>query len=151
AVWSPPLYPLLMRLAGTVVGGSTLIGGMLVSNLFCLAALWVFYLAAESELPDSAAARRALIYLFIFPPAFFFFPPYTEPIYFLGAAMCLYALRNKQWVASGLWGALAAASRLPAVLIIIPAAWAAWREWSTNHDRRVWIAPLLIATGGSLF
>jgi hypothetical protein len=42
-----------MKTAGELLGGNTLLGGMLVSNLFCLAALWAFYLLAENELKNS--------------------------------------------------------------------------------------------------
>ena len=97
-----------------------MLGGIIVSNLFCLAALWAFYLLAEKELQNVQSAKRALIYLLIFPASFFLFAPYTEPLYFLGAAMCIYTLTKKQWLAAGLWGALAAASRLIGVLLIVP-------------------------------
>jgi hypothetical protein len=53
ATFTTPLYPFLMKTAGELLGGNTLLGGMLVSNLFCLAALWAFYLLAENELKNS--------------------------------------------------------------------------------------------------
>jgi Gpi18-like mannosyltransferase len=151
AVWSPPLYPFLMRLAGMLLGGNTLVGGMIVSNIFCLAALWAYYLLAEHELQDSKSARRALIYVLIFPASFFLFAPYTEPIYFFGSALCFYAMTKKQWLVAGLSGALAAASRLPAVLLCVPVFWSAWQEWKISHEWRPAVAPMLTAAGGGLY
>ncbi len=151
ATFTTPLYPFLMRTSGALLGGNTLLGGMLVSNLFCLAALWAFYLLAEKELQNVQLAKRALIYLLIFPASFFLFAPYTEPLYFLGAAMCMYVLTKKQRLAAGLWGALAAASRLIGVLLIVPVMWSAWQDWRHEHNWKSWIAPALIALSGISF
>src|SRR5271157_6165481 len=85
ATFTTPLYPFLMKTVGAILGGNTLLGGIIVSNLFCLVALWAFYLLAEKELQNVQSAKRALIYLLIFPSSFFLFAPYTEPLYFLGA------------------------------------------------------------------
>ena len=106
---------------------------------------------AERELQNVQLAKQALVYLVIFPASFFLFAPYTEPLYFLGAAMCLYALTKKQWLAAGLWGVLAAASRLIGVLLIVPVMWFTWKDWKTNHHWKSWIAPVLIALSGISF
>lgn len=151
ALFTPPLYPWLMKWGGWILGGNTLLGGMIVSNLFCLFAIWAFYLLAEQVLQDAQSTRRALIYLVIFPASFFLFAPYTEPLYFLGAAICLYSLSKKQWLASGLWGALAAASRLTGILLIVPVLWYAWQEWRSDRAWRSWIAPGLIGLSGATF
>jgi len=151
AAFTTPLYPFLMQTAGALLGGNTLIGGIIVSNIFCLAALWAFYLLAEKELQNVQSAKRALIYLLIFPASFFLFAPYTEPLYFLGAAMCVYTLTKKQWIAAGLWGALAAASRLVGALLIVPVLWFAWQDWKTDRRWKPWIAPALITLSGISF
>src|SRR3989304_2020391 len=104
ALFTPPLYPWLMRMTGLLFGGDTLLGGVVIFSFFFLGGLWAFYLLAERILQNAASARRALLYLLIFPASFFLFAPYTEPLYFLGAAMCLYALSTKQWFSAGLWG-----------------------------------------------
>jgi len=151
STFTTPLYPVLMRNAGALLGGDTLLGGMIVSNIFCLAALWAFYLLAEKELQNVRARQRALIYLLIFPASFFLFAPYTEPLYFLGAAMCLYTVTKKQWLAAGLWGALAAAARLVGVVLFVPVLWFAWEAWKMNHNWKSWIAPAFIALSGISF
>ena len=65
--------------------------------------------------------------------------------------MCMYALTKKQRLAAGLWGALAAASRLIGVLLIVPVIWSAWQDWRHEHNWKSWIAPALIALSGISF
>lgn len=151
AAWTPPLHPWLMKEAGKLFFGNTVLGGLIVSNVFCLAALWAFHLLAEQLLPDKSSARRALVYLAIFPTSFFFFAPYSESLFFLAAVMSLYNATRKQWIAAGLWGGLAALSRLPGPLIVVPLLWTAWQEWKSTRDWRVLAAPGLATVCGLLF
>jgi hypothetical protein len=151
ALFTTPLYPVLMRWSGLLLGVNTLLGGIIISSIACLLAFWFFYLLSIDELGDEPSARRALIYLAIFPTAFFFFAAYTESLYFLGAVLCLYFLRREKWLAAGLWGAFSAFSRLTGILIIIPAFWAAWKSWKLNRRLYVFITPLLAFLGGLAF
>jgi Gpi18-like mannosyltransferase len=73
------------------------------------------------ELGTQGQDQQALHYLALFPTAFFLFAAYSEPIYLLGTIMCIKSLRQRKWVASGLWGMLATSVRLPAALLILPA------------------------------
>ncbi len=147
AFFTTPLYPGLMRLGAMLTGSTTLLAGLLISSLFCLAGLFAFYRLAQVELGDERLARRALIYLCLFPTAFFLFAPYTESLFLLGSVLCLLALRQKRWVSSGLWGILAALSRLTGALLFVPAAWAAWMDWRQTHELKSWLSPFLIGIG----
>lgn len=151
SLFTPPLYPLLMKFAAILFDGSTLLGGLMVSSLFCFAALWMFYLLLELELPDTAAAKRGFVYLLLFPTAFFLFAPYTESLFFLGAVGCLYALRKKRWITAGLWGILAASARLTGAIMLLPVLWAAWDTWRVERNWQVWLAPSLTGLGGIAF
>ncbi len=151
SLFTPPLYPILMRWAGQLLGGNTLLGGLLVSNLFCLLALLAFYHLAKDELESEHVTRRVLVYLLIFPTAFFLFAPYTEAVFFLGAVLSLHGLRKGKWILSGLGGALAAFSRLTGVMLFFPALWAAWDAWRRDRRLYVFVSPLLILLGGFVF
>jgi Gpi18-like mannosyltransferase len=154
ALFTPPLYPALMRLASLFLHGNTLLAGLLVSALACAAALVAFYQLAIFELGEEKVARRALVYFVLFPTSFFLFAPYTESLFLLGSIAALHALRQKKWLVAGLWAALAAASRLTGALILLPIAWAAWQEWKQRREYKAWLTvafPLLTAISFPLY
>lgn len=146
-----PLYPTLMRWGAYLTGNNTLLAGLVVSSLFCLAAIYAFLTLARMELGTQYQSQQALLYLVFFPTAFFLFAPYTEPIYLLGAIMSIMFLRQKKWVAAGLWGMMAASVRLPAAMLILPALYEAWMEWRRSKRKLAWISPFLILLGAGLF
>ncbi|MFN3741461.1 MAG: mannosyltransferase family protein [Anaerolineales bacterium] len=142
ALFTPPLYPFLMRLLSPFFGG-TLLAGIFVAAIAYAIGLVLFYQLARLELSQEQAARRALIYLMLFPTAFFFFAPYTESLFLLGSVGAMLALRRKEWLRAGLWGSLAAASRLPGALIVIPLSWAAFGERNDGQTLRRGMSVLL--------
>lgn len=151
ALFVPPLYPLLMRGLGNLLGGKTLLAGFILSNIFGIAALMAFQRLVVYEFGDIKRGRRAILYLLSFPTAFFIFAAYTESLFFLSATLCLFYLRQEKYLAAGLWGAVAALSRLPGALIIIPAIYAAWTAWRKTRNLRPWLAPALISAGAAIF
>ena len=151
SLFVPPLYPFLMRVSSAILGGNTLVGGMVVSFFFCATALIAFYHLAQFELKDEVLARRAVIYLIIFPTGFFLFAPYTESIFMSGSVLCLFNLRNDRWLAAGLWGALAASARLTGAIIFLPVIWSAWQSWKIDKQWSVWFAPMMVALSASAF
>lgn len=153
ALFTPPLYPFLMRLLSPFFG-STLLAGIFVAAIAYAIGLILFYQLARLELSQEQAARRALIYLMLFPTAFFFFAPYTESLFFLGSVGAILALRRKEWLRAGLWGSLATASRLPGALILIPLSWTAFGERNDGqalHRGMSVLLPLSVALSFPLF
>jgi hypothetical protein len=65
-----PLFPLLVRLVGILVGGNYLLASLIVSNAAALLAIAVCYRLFCDELGEDAA-RRATAYLVFFPPPSF--------------------------------------------------------------------------------
>lgn len=151
SLFTPPLYPFLIRLTGALFNGNTLPGGLTISLLFCAASLVAFYRLAQFELKDEILARRTLLYLVLFPTAFFLFAPYTESIFMLGSVMLLLNLRKSDWLAAGIWGALAASARLTGAILFLPALWQAWQSWQENRSFKVWLAPTIIAVSAASF
>ena len=151
ALFVPPLFPGLIRLAAPLFGGNTLAAGILISNVLYFACLISFFRLAMDELDDGQSASRAILYLASFPTAFFFLAAYTESLFFLAAILAIDRARKDSWVLAGFWGAVASLARLPGMLVFVPLAWAALHAWRQKGDRRAWIAPILALTGAGLF
>jgi Gpi18-like mannosyltransferase len=75
-----PLYPLLMVGLSRITGMSLAMAGMLISQASYLAAILAFYKLAHLVHDDHAYAMRCVLYLVLFPSAFFFFAIYAEPV-----------------------------------------------------------------------
>jgi hypothetical protein len=115
-----PLFPLLIRALAAPFGHRAYpLAALLASNLALLAALIMLYRIAIDTLPEQPA-RRALLYLCIFPTAFFFFAGYNESLFLLLSCSALFALRRQRWVLAGALGLLAALTRSAGALLIFP-------------------------------
>lgn len=150
ALFVPPLYPFLMRGLGKILG-NTLLAGLLISNLFGIAAIFAFRRLVCYEYDEQTITRRAPLYLLSFPTAFFIFAAYTESLFLLGAILLIYYLRQRKWILAGLWGAVAALARLPGALIVLPALYEAWQVWRQSGSFRPWLAPVLVSLGAAVF
>jgi hypothetical protein len=151
AVFTPPLFPLLVRLLTTLSGSGSLLAGILISNLAFLASLATLYELIEKETGDSKQARRGLVYLASFPTAFFFLAGYSESLYLMAAILSVYMVQQDKWGWGGVWGAITALTRLTGALMIVPLAFAAWQKSREKATIRPWIAPALTLCGAFVF
>lgn len=120
-----PLYVWLVRGMRLLVG-DTALAGMAVSWLcFGWGSTYFYRLGCEEYGP--AAARRGLCLLWCFPFSFFFGGIMTESLFLLTTAAALWHIRGHRWVRAGLWGALAALTRMQGV-ILMGAAVAEWAQ-----------------------
>lgn len=116
-----PLYPLLIRVVGVILGERWLLAAYLVSNVALVLALVLLYRLTAHEFSDSMA-RKAVLYLCAFPTGFFLFAPYSESLFLALAIGTLYAARTRHWGLAAILGLLAALSRSPGVLLAVPLA-----------------------------
>lgn len=116
-----PLYPLLTRAFGVLVG-SSLLGGIVVSSLAFVVALAVLHRLALLELRDERAARFAVLACAFFPTAFFHTAVYSEGLFLALSTGAVYAARTGTWGWAGALGALAAGTRSAGVLLVLPLA-----------------------------
>jgi mannosyltransferase PIG-V len=131
-----PLYPVLTRAGSFLTGGHPLAGAFLVANLAGLVALVVVYLMTKHEF-DERKARQTVLFMAVFPTAYFLFAPYSESVFLLVAALSLYAARLEKWWLAALAGALAAATRSIGVTLVVPLAFEAIRQArAAPPDRR---------------
>lgn len=115
-----PLYPWLMRLVSALIG-NTMAAGLLISFLAYAGGCVYLYKLAAWEL-DAGAAKRAVLFLSVFPYAFFFGGIMTESLFFLTTAAGLWYIRRHRWWLAGLFGVLAAMTRMHGILLIGAAA-----------------------------
>jgi hypothetical protein len=128
SVFAPPLYPLLMRWAGWVFGGNTLLSGIIVSNLAYLAALIYFFKLVRME-GDERLAQIATLYLAIFPTAFFYLAAYAESLFLLASVAAIYHARRKEWLLAGVWAFAAPLARVQGLAIAPALGYEAIRTW----------------------
>jgi len=115
----PPLYPFLIRVIGGVLGGKYLLAALFISNLCALGYLTLFFALAEEAI-GPAAAKKALVYVVLYPWAFILLAGYTEPLSLFLITMAFWMMwRGRGW-AAGLFGALAALTRLQGAVVMVP-------------------------------
>lgn len=117
-----PLYPLLVRAVGTLLGGSWLLAAYLVSSVALVAGLAVLHRLTLHELGSEQIARRTLLYLAVFPTGLFLFAPYSESLFLALSVGCLYAARRSAWLPAAALGAMASGTRSVGLLLVLPLA-----------------------------
>lgn len=135
----------------SLLTGNTMAAGLLISFV-CYGVGCVFlYRLAAFEL-GQGAARRTVLFLSIYPYAFFFGGIMTESLFLLTTAGGLWAIRRHRWWQTGIWGLLAALTRMHGILLI----GAAGAELVTHVGRFDWkviirkLPALLLPAGGTL-
>jgi hypothetical protein len=123
-----PLYPLLMRALAWPFGGSDRalwLAGIALSYACLVIALAVLHRFAEQRLGGREPARRTVLYLAVFPFAYFFTQVYTESLFLLTSVSAVAAAFASRWGWAGVFGALAALTRPNGILVAVPLALAA--------------------------
>ena len=139
-----PLYPLLVGILGRMLFGHYVLAGVIVSLAAALGAFTLLYQLALPWFGD-AGARRAVLYLAIFPFAIFFGAVYSESLFLLLSLSSFVFAERGGFLGAGVSAGLAWLTRplgialLPALVLI------AWR----SRDRRG--ALLRLAAAPALF
>lgn len=115
-----PLYPWLMRLVSALTGNA-MAAGLLISFL-CYAGGCVYLYKLTAWELGQRAARRAVLFLSVFPYAFFFGGIMTESLFLLTTAAGLWYIRRHRWWLAGAMGILAAMTRMHGILLVGAAA-----------------------------
>lgn len=132
-----PVYPMLMRAGGTLLGGRQedfYFAGIVVSWLAFSAAMTLLYRLALLDLPRPAAIR-AVIYAAVFPFAYFFGLVYSESLFLLALVAAAYGLRTQRWLAAAAAGAVMTATRVTGVMAVPGLALLAWQIASGDRRR----------------
>jgi hypothetical protein len=118
-----PLYPMLMKAVGWMLGGSdkaVWIAGIAVSWVAFVAALLVLHRLTSRLFADRQVARRAVLYLAVFPFSIFFTRVYAESVFLLASVLAVTCAVEKRWWGAGVAGALATLARPNGILIGVP-------------------------------
>jgi Gpi18-like mannosyltransferase len=113
-----PLYPLLERFL-MFVTHDPLIAGLIVSDLSGLGMLSVLYRLVEEDF-NAEYAFRAVLYLSVFPTAFFFAAAYSESLFLFLTLLSFYHMRHSHWWLAGLFGFLAVLTRSAGLFLLLP-------------------------------
>src|SRR3954471_4795213 len=133
-----PLYPLLMRWGGVLLGGHPLLAGLVVSLTAFAGALALLQRLARLELGDDYSWRVILL-ISTFPYALYFSAVYTESLFLLLSVGAFYAMRRGRlgWVA--VCGLAAGATRPNGFWLALPLACLALcpppRDWSDTSPQ----------------
>lgn len=121
-----PLLPLLIKGLALLFGNhGYLAAGMIISNGALLGTLFVLYQLATDTLGEEVG-RRTILYLCIFPTAFFFFAAYNESLFLLLTCGSFLAMRRQKWWLAGVLGLLAALTRSAGVMLALPFLYEVW-------------------------
>jgi hypothetical protein len=114
-----PLYPVLMRWGGAVLGGHPLLAGLVVSLSAFAGAMALLYRLALLELGDDQAWRVILL-ISTFPYALYFSVVYTESLFLLLSVGAFYAMRRGSLGWTALCGLAAGLTRPNGFWLALP-------------------------------
>jgi hypothetical protein len=145
-----PLLPAAIALVRLVV--PDLVAPILVSTVALAAAVLLLYRVVAAELGDRLAFR-AVVFLLIFPTAYYLHIGYTESLFLALACGAFLAARRASWGRAGLAGGLAALTRVNGLVLLPSLAAEAWTEWRADRRWRGawgWIGLVALGFGGYL-
>lgn len=134
-----PLWPLVVRGVSALTGGSHLMMGLVLANLFSLGGWTLFHRVVAGRFGE-VVATRALVLMVLFPGSLFFQFPYSEALFFL-LVMLLWSGLERGWYGLA-WVAavLLPLTRGVGVFLVLPLGWH-WlvgRGWGWL-DRLAWV------------
>jgi hypothetical protein len=135
-----PLYPGAVSVVGWAFFGHYVLAGIVVSLAAALGAFLLLYRVAEERL-GADGARRAVLYLAVFPFAFFLQAVYSESLYLLLTLAAFVLAERSRFLAAGAVTGLALLTRPTAAALLPALALLAWQE----RDRVRALASLAIA------
>ena len=125
-----PLFPLITRIFHYIIPNYT-VAALTVSTL-CYAGGCVLIHKLVTIDYSKSTAMKSIIFLSVYPFAFFFGSVMTESVFFLLVIATFLAIREHKWLLVGILGMFSALSRSVGVFMIIPAV----VEW-VQHEQPI--------------
>ena len=142
-----PLYPLSLAALGRVLGGHYVLAGIVISLAATLGSFALLYRLAEPKL-GADGARRAVLYLAVFPTALFLQAVYSESLFLVLVLAAFLLAERGRWPAAGVVTGLAVLTRIAGVALLPALAVMAWRRPPGERRRALaslCLAPLIFA------
>lgn len=114
-----PLYPMLIKIASFITLGNYELAGWLVS-IVCLGLGSNYLYKLVSRFHPQIDPKLTLIFMLIFPTAFFFNSIYSESLFLFLSVACFYYALSRNYLAASIFGFFAAFSRFTGFLLFIP-------------------------------
>jgi len=111
-----PLYPAVIQLT-TLDFAYAGLSALIVSNVCSIAAFIYLWKLTKLDF-DESVAQKAVLFLGIFPTAYFLSAPYTEGLFFALAIASVYYARLAKWPFAGILGMLASLTRIAGLLLL---------------------------------
>jgi hypothetical protein len=119
-----PLYPLLMRWGGALLGGHPLLAGTIISLAAFAGAIALLYRLAVLEL-GKEKAWPVILLVSTYPYALFYSAVYTESLFLFLTVGAFYALRRRHLVLAAVSGLAAGLTRPNGFWLALPLLWIA--------------------------
>lgn len=139
-----PLYPLLMRWGGVLLGGHPLLAGTIISLAAFAGAIALLYRMAVLELGEEKAWPVILL-VSTYPFALFYSVVYTESLFLFLTVGAFYAMRRRYLLLAALAGFAAGLTRPNGFWLAVPLLWLATTTPSHAPDERRRVAAVLAA------
>jgi len=138
-----PGFPYAARYLGLLLGGSTLLAGVLLSNVATLAGLLFMVLIARQQGLSEGRSERALALLLLWPASYYLSTFYSEGLFFGLAAASLFCFGERRYLLCGVIGALALFTRSAGLAlfgaVVVALCWRAYRERAWPPKAAGWL------------
>src|SRR3989338_5604336 len=144
-----PLYPLLIYIITPLAGMNFALAGWFVSIFSLIGAVIIFYKLLQ-EFHPTIDPETPIFYLLIFPTAFFLNAVYSESLFlFLSLLTFYYALKGRFEI-SGIFGFLAALTRVTGILLFVPIFWEFYKKKGKGKILSFSFLPILFIPLGTV-
>lgn len=124
-----PLYPLLVR-GAMLTFHRPIVAGIVVSNTAELAMFMILYRLVEKDF-GAKRAYYTILYLALWPSAFFLSGIYTESLFLCLSTLTFYQLRHGRWFLAAICACFASLTRPDGMFLVIP--------FLYEYLRRIWL------------
>ena len=138
-----PLYGLLERALLPFTQHDPLVAGLIISDVAGFFLLVVLYQLVREDVNEERA-NRTVLYLSLFPTAFFLASGYNESLFLCLAVLSFYNMRHGQWWLAGLFGFFASLTRSAGIFLLVPFCY----EYLRQHEFRLWRIRFDVVSGG---
>jgi hypothetical protein len=144
-----PLWPLLIRMLSTFVGGNHMVAGILFANVFSFAGSFLFFKMVQLRLGEPIA-WLSLLLLLVFPGSLFYQFIYAESLFFFLVILLCFALEQGYYRLSLVPAFLLPLTRAPGIFCVFPIMWYLFMQlptidWAKTLCRGRWGGQLLQA------